>query len=111
MAARNRFVKVRLSPKEYGEVARRADGAGVTLCEQIRQQVLTVHAQLDMQAELSSLRTLFAIPSTSDQPTGELFAAEALLLLRELVAGRDTQTLGRVAQRLDALYSTERRKI
>lgn len=110
MAARNRFVKVRLSPKEYGEVARRADGAGVTLCEHIRQQVLSVHAQLDMTAELSSLRTLVAIPSKSE-PSGELFAAEALLLLRELVAGRDAQILGRVAQRLDAIYSTERRKI
>ncbi|MFM0354121.1 hypothetical protein PQR12_11595 [Paraburkholderia nemoris] len=108
MAARNRFVKVRLSPAEYADVRTRADFDGLTMCEHIRQQLLAVHEQLDLRAELAALRGHIATPH---KPAGEEFAAEAVLLLRELLAGRDAQALGRVGQRLDSLYSNQRRKL
>jgi hypothetical protein len=90
---RNRFVKLRLSPDEYADVATRADAAGVTLCEHIRQQLLAVHHSLDVRHELNALRGQLA----SGVPTAaEVLAQEAVLILRELAAGRDAHILSRV---------------
>lgn len=90
---RNRFVKLRLSPDEYADVATRADAAGVTLCEHIRQQLLTVHESLDVRYELNALRGQLASGVSS---AAEVLAQEAVLILRELAAGRDAHILGRV---------------
>lgn len=101
MSARNKFVKVRLSPDEYADVRRRADAEGATLCEHIRQQLLEGHEQLDVLDELRALRGQMAsrpaVPAGSD-----LLAMEAVLLLRELAAARDAQILGRVRAQLAA---------
>lgn len=94
MSARNKFVKVRLSPEEYADVLTRADARGLTLCEHIRQQLLAVHEALDVRHELRTLRDQMAGVAT---PTAkDPLAQEAVLILRELAAGRDAQILGRV---------------
>lgn len=90
---RNRFVKLRLSPNEYVDVATRADAAGVTLCEHIRQQLLAVHESLDVRHELNALRDQLAGGASS---ASEVLAQEAVLILRELAAGRDAHILSRV---------------
>lgn len=95
--ARNRFVKVRLNPDEYGEVAVRADREGWTMCEYVRQQLLTVHTQLDVRAELAALRAQLAATPTAAPDTD---SREALLLLRELAAARDLGILARVRAQL-----------
>lgn len=93
---KNRFVKVRLSGDEYNEVAVRADRDGLTMCEHIRQQLLAVHEQLDVCAELAALRAQLATPAAAP----ETEAREALLLLRELAAARDLGILARVRAQL-----------
>lgn len=95
-APKNRFVKVRLSGDEYNEVAVRADRDGLTMCEHIRQQLLAVHEQLDVCAELAALRAQLATPAAAP----ETEAREALLLLRELAAARDLGILARVRAQL-----------
>lgn len=98
-STRNRFVKVRLSSSEYADVATRADVAGVTLCEHIRQQLLVVHELLDVRTELRALRDHMA----SDTPAvADPLAQEAVLILRELAVGRDAQILSRVRAQMRA---------
>lgn len=100
MSARNKFVKVRLSPAEYADVLKRADAEGLTLCEHIRQQLLAVHEALDVRSELRALRDQVAGGAT---PTDtEPLSLEAVLILRELAAGRDAHILGRVRAQLVA---------
>jgi hypothetical protein len=97
MSRRSRFTKVRLSPEEHAAVAISADQEGMTMCEYIRQQLLAAKQQLDVRDELAQLKTLLAIRDMSpDQATAatELYSAETLLLLRELVAGRDAHVMG-----------------
>jgi hypothetical protein len=101
MSARNKFVKVRLSPDEYNDVLKRADTQGLTMCEHIRTQLLTVHEQLDLRSELSTLRDQLTASSATPTDTNPL-ALEAVLILRELAAGRDAQILGRVRSQLAA---------
>jgi len=100
MSARNRFVKVRLSPDEYRDVLRRADTDGLTMCEHIRQQLLGAHDQLDLQAELAALRAQLGAIQTSRASSGDPLVLEAVLLLRELAAARDAQMLTRVRAQL-----------
>lgn len=99
-STRNRFVKVRLSPAEYSDLATRADAQGTTLCEHIRQQLLVVHETLDVQSEIRALRDQIGrdVPSESDNP----LTLEAVLILRELAASRDTQILARVRAQMSA---------
>lgn len=101
MSARSKFVKVRLSQDEYADVLKRADAAGITLCEHIRQQLLEVHEQLDVRDELRALRDQMTATPTTPAGTDPL-ALETLLLLRELAAARDAQILGRVRAQLAA---------
>lgn len=101
MSARNKFVKLRLSPTEYADVLKRADFAGLTMCEHIRQQLLTVHQQIDVRAELSALRGQLPVTSATPASTDPQ-ALETLLILRELAAGRDAQILARVRAQLAA---------
>jgi hypothetical protein len=100
MSARSKFVKVRLSPDEYADVLKRADVAGTTMCEHIRQQLLEVHAQLDVRDALVALRDQVAATPT---PAGsDPLALETVLLLRELAAARDAQILARVRAQLNS---------
>jgi hypothetical protein len=101
MSARSKFVKVRLNPDEYADVLKRADVAGTTMCEHIRQQLLEVHAQLDVRDELRALRDQMAATPTASAGTDPL-ALETVLLLRELAAARDAQILARVRAQLNS---------
>lgn len=94
---RSRFIKVRVAPSEYVGIARHADAAGQTMSEYVREQVLAVHRTLDVQAELAALRGLLVAPERS---TSSTLVLEAVLLLRELAAARDTQILARVRAQL-----------
>jgi hypothetical protein len=98
MSVRNKFVKVRLNPEEYNDVAQRADIEGLTMCEHIRQQLLTVHQTLDVREELRALRD--QMPTGARPAANDAVSLEALLILRELAAGRDAQILGRVRAQL-----------
>jgi hypothetical protein len=96
-SARSKFIKVRVSPDEYSMIAHQADIASQPMSEYVREQVLAVHATLDLKAELATLRGLLGAPV---QSTGDTLALEAVLLLRELAAARDAQILSRVRAQL-----------
>ena len=46
MSPRSKFIKVRVAPTEYAAIARRADEAGATMSEYVRNEVLAVHETL-----------------------------------------------------------------
>jgi hypothetical protein len=102
MAARNRFLKIRLSQDEYSDVLKNSDANGLTMCEYIRQQLMVVHEQLDIKAELSGLRAQVQI-SHQIKFDEDQSGIEALLILREMAAGRDVQILSRVRAQLAQL--------
>ena len=105
MSERNRFIKVRVSDSEYGELRKRADERGVTMSEHVRDTVTAVHRATDVAAELSGLREQVQHLVESNRGRAEPGACdqqETLLLLRELAAARDAQILTRVRAQLAA---------
>jgi len=94
---RSRFIKVRMAPDEYRDVARRADDAGLTMSEYVRSQLSTVHETLGLQIQLTQLHGLL---QASSKPTDGLLTLEAVLILRELASGRDAQLMTRVRAQL-----------
>ena len=58
MNIKNRFIKIRFSPEEYSDITRRADKLGINRCDYIRNQLNSVHQQIDIRAELQDLRAL-----------------------------------------------------
>ena len=103
MSERNRFIKVRVSESEYGELRKRADEQGVTMSEHVRDTVTAVHRATDVAAELSGLREQVRHLAEAGRGRAEPGATdlrEMLLLLRELAAARDAQILTRVRAQL-----------
>lgn len=106
MSERSRFIKVRVSDAEYKTLRQRADAQGVTMSEHVRAAVATVHKDVDVAAELASLRQQLRQPSPEAASAGsrstDTEQREMLLLLRELAAARDAQILARVRAQLGA---------
>jgi len=105
MSERSKFIKVRLSEREYKSLRQRADAQGVTMSEHVRSTVTTVHQSLDVVAELAALRSQMRQASSAAATPGNGGGAdqrEMLLLLRELAAARDAQILARVRAQLAA---------
>jgi len=104
MSERSKFIKVRVSETEYRTLRQRADAQGVTMSEHVRATVTAVHKNVDVAAELASLRqqlrqTAPAAASAGSGPTATE-QREMLLLMRELAAARDAQILARVRAQL-----------
>jgi len=105
MSDRSKFIKVRLSEREYKSLRQRADAQGVTMSEHVRSTVTTVHQSLDVVAELAALRSQMrqaSNPAATPGNGGGADQREMLLLLRELAAARDAQILARVRAQLAA---------
>lgn len=98
MSPRSKFIKVRVAPEEYAGIARRADEAGATMSEYVRDTVTAVHEQLALREELTALRGLVTAQPAS--AANDALALETVLLLRELAAARDAQILARVRAQL-----------
>jgi hypothetical protein len=105
MSKRSRFIKLRVSDSEYGELRKRADEHGVTMSEHVRATVTVVHQATDVASELSELRGqlqhLAQLGRGHHEP-GDGEQHEMLLLMRELAAARDAQILARVRAQLAA---------
>lgn len=104
MNERSKFIKVRVSETEYRTLRQRADAQGVTMSEHVRATVTAVHKDVDVAAELASLRQQLREPAPATASAGNGSTAteqrEMLLLLRELAAARDAQILVRVRAQL-----------
>jgi hypothetical protein len=104
---KSRFVKTRLSVPEYVALCARADEKGVTVSEYLRELVTGQRETLDLQGGLTRIESRLEAAPVADSRQ-EAMAAESLLLLRELVAGVNTQVLSQVAQRMSTLYPSGR---
>ena len=63
-----------MPPEEYAAIARRADDAGATMSEYVRDTVTAVHEQLPLREELSALRGLMIkrSPCEASHPRSEI---------------------------------------
>lgn len=106
---KDRYLRARLPEIEYLDVKIAADRAGLTLSEHVR-CVLVRDRQADGQenflAKISAKLVGFTQPqeSNSANTAFEPLLVETLLLVRELVAERNAQILGRIAHQLNARY-------
>jgi hypothetical protein len=106
MNIKNRFIKIRFSPDEYLDITRKADRLGLNRCDYIRNQLHAVHKQLDLREELQALRALAENRLDSLATSQQEPIAETLLMVRELLASRDPQAIGRVKAQLRQQFGT-----
>jgi uncharacterized protein (DUF1778 family) len=112
---KDHHLRARLPGDEYQALKKDADGQGLTISEFVR-NVILCHRQAVAQEQFlaqvgNTLAALSAAPAAA--PTGtdsEPLLAELLFLVRELVAERNAQVLGRVANQLNSLYP-QRKKL
>lgn len=108
-------LKARLSVVEYRELKTCADAAGLSISEYVRTVLARERQALGIEDVLSEFRTMLAVPKAESTPSHpgrpDPLLVEAVLLLRELVAERNPQLLGRVASKLDATFGRERGRV
>ena len=102
--SRYRFAKTRLTGPEHAALCARADEAGVTVSVFLHDIVTGDQQQADVVGILSRIEASILSKPQDDVANSEPLLVEVLLLVRELVAGRNAQLLGQVSQRVTALY-------
>ena len=106
MFNKSKFIRVRVSATEYGNIVRRADIAGLTQSAYVRSQLITIHEQLSIREALEAIRDqMKVVARTSSMPLVELIT-EAVFLLRELIGGRDPQMLTKVRAQLNQQFKS-----
>jgi hypothetical protein len=106
MYNKSKFIKVRVSATEYANIVRRADIAGLNQSAYVRSQLLAVHEQLNIVDALHAIRDqMRAEAGGPSKPLVEL-TTEAVLLLRELIGGRDPQMLTKVRSQLNEQFKS-----
>jgi len=106
MFNKSKFIRVRVSATEYGNIVRRADIAGLNQSAYVRSQLITIHEQLDIVDALQAIRDQMRTEAgSSTKPLVEL-TTEAVLLLRELIGSRDPQMLTKVRSQLNEQFKS-----
>lgn len=106
MSQRNRYLKVRVNTDEYKSTMERASDAGLNMSEFVRtvldanKQAATVDTILQKIEEHLTVNSNEVFENSKTDP----LLVEVLLLVREIVAERNVQTLVRTAQRLDSMF-------
>ncbi|MET3138205.1 hypothetical protein AAKU61_002571 [Undibacterium sp. GrIS 1.2] len=111
---KDRHLRARLPGAEYTALKIAADLSGLTISEHVRcvlqrdQQALE---QGDVLAKIDAKLACIAPTSEPQNSTADLepLLVELLFLIRELVAERNAQVLGRVANQLNSLYPTRKK--
>lgn len=105
---KNRHLRARLPDDEYLKLQADADMAGLTVSEHVRCVLQRDRQALSQEKLLASidarLNRISLPPSPMQSPSTteiEPLLIEVLLLVRELVAERNAQVLGRVANHLN----------
>lgn len=108
------YLKVRLTQVEHEALVEHADAASLTISEYARIVFARDRERIDIDEVLASIRAHLAasdaITPTASRPPDPLLV-ETVWLLRELAAERNTETLFRVASKLDSAYGRQRTKI
>lgn len=112
---KDRHLRARLPQAEYLDLKSAADGVGLTLSEHVRCVLLRDRQALGQEQFLAKIDArLAALPQAREADSGnaalEPLVVELLFLIRELVAERNAQVLGRVGQQLNNLYP-QRKKV
>lgn len=112
---KDRHLRARLPEGEYLSIKIAADRSGLTLSEHVRCVLIRDRQALSQEQFLAKIETNLAgithAPEAVSSGTElEPLLVEALFLIRELVADRNAQVLGRVAHQLNTLYP-QRKKL
>lgn len=106
---KDRHLRARLPEIEYSKLKTDADAVGLTISEHVRcvlQRDRHALEQEDFLAKIDAKLACISPASESQNLTVDLepLLVELLFLVRELVAERNAQVLGRVAHQLNNLY-------
>lgn len=112
---KNHHLRARLPDDEYLKLKEDADAEGLTLSEHVRNALLRDRVSFSQEQFMARIDAkLAAIPQSSATADTEInlepLVVETVLLIRELVAERNAQILGRIAHQLNVLYP-ERKKL
>jgi hypothetical protein len=112
---KTRHLRARLPDEEYRAIQVSADSAGLTLSEHVRNLILRDRQALSQEQLLVKIDAKLAAicqPFSGQKVSADLepLIVESLLMIRELVAERNAQVLGRVAHQMNSNYP-ERKKI
>lgn len=110
-------LRARLPGDEYLALKKAADEEGLTISEYVRNVFLRDRLALSQEMFLAKIDIMLASisqpPATVNTDSNadlEPLIVESLFLVRELIAERNPQILGRIAQQLNNLYP-ERKKL
>lgn len=106
---KDRHLRARLPEIEYAKLKKDADAIGLTISEHVRCVLLRdrqAFQQEDFLAKIDvKLASISSVPELQNPAAdSEPLLVELLFLIRELVAERNAQVLGRVASQLNHLY-------
>lgn len=106
------ILKARLSREEYEALREQADAAGLSLSEHVRAILARERQAVGVEEALAQVRAMLpAVASPASEHRPDPLLAEAVWLLRELVAERNAQALARIASKLDAAFGRERSRV
>lgn len=111
-----RHLRARLPDEEYMALRISADAVGLTLSEHVRNLILRDRQALNQEQFLAKidarLTAMSRAPEAVSTGTEQLepVLVEVLFLVRELVAERNVQVLGRVSSQLNTIYP-QRKKL
>ena len=105
---RNRYLKVRVTSTEYQTVMARAGEAGINTSEYVRTVLADNQQAINVELLLHKIDAHLPTKNNMDELASNMEAdpmlIEVLLLVREIVAERQAQTLARTANRLDLMF-------
>jgi hypothetical protein len=96
------WAKARLTAPEHAALLVRADAAGKTVSEYLRDAIADDRSQFDTQGAIHSLEE--RLRGVAGQGALESLLVEVVLLCREIVARHNVQALAQVKAQVDARY-------
>ena len=113
---KTRHLRARLPDDEYLALQTSADAVGLTLSEHVRNTILQDRQALTQDRFMAQLELRLnaisraPVAVSTDAEKLEPLLVEVLFLIREVVAERNVQVIGRVSGQLNTLYP-ERKKL
>lgn len=109
---KDKYLRARLSIREYAQLRSLADAAGLTLSDFLRTRILQEAERLNVELAIGQIKEMLAENQLSESSLDHnQLLVEAVFLLRELIAERSPQTLSIVGRKLDHRFGVGREKL
>ena len=105
---RCRWVKARVDDPEYAALCARASAAGESISSYVRRLIMADRTDFDAAETMRALEERLRHEAGASSVVLEPLVVEAVLLVRELLVGRDAQALTRVRAQLDARFPSRK---